>query len=727
MISIIIVNYHVKKELFDCIDSIYRSKPKTSFEIIVVDNDETKTVHGKLKKKFKKVIYIPNENKGFGQGNNVGVKKSKGEFLFFLNPDTKIFPNTIDSLVEFLNKNKNTAIVAPLLNDMQGIVYQQGSQELTPLRGIVVLSFINKIFPKNTIAKKYFLSDWDKKTTKEVDVVPGTAFMIRKNIFEEIAGFDENFFLYFEEFDLCKRVKELGWKIFIYPEAKVFHAWGSSTKHREDIINIFLKSRFYYFKKHYGIFQAIITETFLKVNKYALLLTFILLTGFYLRSYRIYETMPFIGDQGWFYLSARDLLLTGKIPLVGIATSHPWLHQGALWTYILTAGFSLFGYIPYTGAYISIFIDILAIFFMYKLGSLMFSQRIGIIASILYSVSPIVIFNARMPYHTSPIPLLTIFFLWTLVQWVRGEYKYFPFSILLLALLYNLEIATFPLAIAFFSILALGFLKKKIWVSKILNKKIAFYSVTAFLIPMFPMLIYDFDHGFPQTFRFLSWIGYKILIFFGYPPLYPEIASSNYAQIVNFAINFINKLIFLPSHYLAVAIMVLSIISLTTTLLNQILTKKYKIAYLLLGFIFIICFIGIIATKTTSDAYLPILFPTAIFIVAIFFDKLMHIKYIFTPFILLLLIVIMNAYSVTIRENGHEFSDRLNAAKKIVSLAQGRNYNLAGEGTGSEFSSFTMNYEYLTWWLGHAPSKEKEKLQLIISEEKDGIKITKKD
>ncbi|MBU4016670.1 glycosyltransferase family 39 protein, partial [Patescibacteria group bacterium] len=629
-----------------------------------------------------------------------------------------------DILIDFLNNHKKAAIVAPLLYNKNNDPYQlQGVKELTPFRAIVVFSFLNKLFPKNKVFQNYYLRDWDKKTTKEVDVIPGTAFMIRKNIFDKIGGFDEKFFLYFEEFDLCKRVKALGWKIFIYPQAKVFHAWGSSTRHRTDIKRIFLKSRFYHFKKHFGILPALFTEAFLRVNKYTFLLLLILIIGVFLRTYRIYETMPFIGDQAWFYLSARDMLLTGKIPLVGIESSHPWLHQGAFWTYILGLGFLGFGLSPYTGMYISIFLNILTILFMYKLGSLMFSQRLGIISSLLYAASPIVILSARMPYHTSPIPLLTLFYLWALYKWVKGYPKYFPVVILSLALLYNFEIAAFPLAIVFLIILFFGFCGKKKWAGAILTKKIGFYSTAAFLVPMLPMLIYDFGHGFPQTLRLLAWIGYKILVFFGYPPFHPEIASPNFTQMGYFIAGFTNRLIFLPNTYFAIILMVLSLGFFYKTLFDQFTAKKHKTSFVLLGLVFIISLAGIIATKTTSEAYLPILFPTSIFIIAIFFDKLLQKKYVLTSFILLLIIVIMNAYSVMMQEKGQSFYDRLAAAKKIVSQAQGRRYNLIGRGEGSQFSSFTMNYEYLTWWLGHAPSKEQTDLQFIISEDKKGIKV----
>ncbi len=243
LVSIIIVHYKVEKELLECLDSIKRSTPKTPYEIIVIDNSE--------------------KNVGFGAGNNLGAKKALGEFLFFLNPDTKVFPGVIDNLVEFIKKEKNVGIVSPLLLDKNNIPYKlQGSLKLTPFRAIMCLSFIEKYFSENRIYKNYYLFDWDKKTTKEVDVAPGTAFMIRKKIFEEVGGFDEKFFLFFEENDLCLQIKKLGYKMFINPNAKIIHLWGKSTERGESIKKIFQKSRFYYFQKHFGLFWAFLVEVF---------------------------------------------------------------------------------------------------------------------------------------------------------------------------------------------------------------------------------------------------------------------------------------------------------------------------------------------------------------------------------------------------------------------------------------------------------------------------------
>ena len=191
MLSIIIVNYKVKKQLIECIDSIYRYPPNQNYEIIVIDNDEKKTIGKNLNEKFPQVKYIESSgNLGYGGGCNLGAKYSKGNVLFFLNPDTKVFDSTLNNLFNFINKNKKVGIISPLLvhSNMEPFSLQ-GLRKLTPLRAIFSLSFINKFFPNNPISKNYWLKDWDKKAIQEVDVVPGTAFMIYKNLFKKVEGF----------------------------------------------------------------------------------------------------------------------------------------------------------------------------------------------------------------------------------------------------------------------------------------------------------------------------------------------------------------------------------------------------------------------------------------------------------------------------------------------------------------------------------------------------------
>jgi len=724
-VSIIIVNFKVKKELFACIKSIYDSKPKTKFEIIVVDNDSVNIIKKELYTKFKNVKYIKsNRNLGYGGGNNLGTKYASGEYFFFLNPDTIILNNVIDALSGFLDKNKNAGIVAPLLFDKSNKPYEfQGNLELTPLRGIVVLSFLSKVF-KN-IFNKYWITSENKNEIKEVFSIPGTAFVIRKNLFDKVIGFDERFFLFFEEHDICKRVKKEGYGIFIDSKAKVFHEWGASTKKGKDIKKIFERSRFLYFKKHYGIFKALFVESFLRINKFSFLMLLVLLSALFFRVYNLSQSMVFIGDQGWFYLSARDLLIQGKIPLVGITSSHTWLHQGPLWTYMLSFALFIFKFNPLSGAFLTAFFGVLTTFLIYRLGALMFSSRVGFIAALLYAVSPLIVYFDRMPFDPSPIPFFTLLYLFSIFKWLKGYANYFPLILLFIALLYNLELATFTLFFPFALLLFYGFIKKKEWINSLLNKKIIGYSLIALIIPMIPVIIYDFSNGFKQTVVFLGWTLYKPFSFLVKHQQGNLI--DNFHLVLNFLFVNIQRLIFQTNLVLAVFIFILSLIYLFYFV---VIKEKFKIdsSRFILLFLLIISILGILINQTPSDAYLPIIFPFVIFSIAIFFELLLKQKIIkYIAVILLAIVIILNSYDSYKNSNIGDLQDRVNAVDKIITLIGNKEYNLIGSGQGSQFKSFTMNYEYLLWYKGHPPVDNKVKLKIVVSETKNGIIIRKND
>jgi N-acetylglucosaminyl-diphospho-decaprenol L-rhamnosyltransferase len=253
IVSIIIVFYIGKKDIFDCIKSIKLSKPKVTYEIIVVDNGKDNQFKYLLNKMFHDVIYFKSPfNVGYGNGFNFGASIAKGKYLLSLNPDTEVFQDSIDKLVYFLNNHKETAVVSPNLVDEKNKIYQNlGTRELTPLKGIFVFSFISKIFRSNKISNNYWIKSNYIKKLKEVDTFPGYAFIIKKHVFNEVGKFDKNIFLYFEEQDIGKRIKDKGYKIFIDTEIKVKHKRSGRVNDKK-LEYYFKKSRYYYFKKHFG-------------------------------------------------------------------------------------------------------------------------------------------------------------------------------------------------------------------------------------------------------------------------------------------------------------------------------------------------------------------------------------------------------------------------------------------------------------------------------------------
>ena len=720
-VSIIIVHYKVKDRLFACLESIYNFKPKIEFEIIVVDNDEKKIIKKELLKKFPKVKYVESDrNVGYGSGNNLGAKQASGSYLFFLNPDTLIFKNTIDFLFNFLEVNKEVGIVSPLLVDKKEVPFVlQGTKELTPLRGIVCLSILNKIFPDNPISKNYWLKEWDHMNDKEMDVCPGTAFMVSAENFKKIGGFDEQFFLFFEEDDISKKIKNLGYKIYILSKARLFHEVGASTKQSENTSKFFAKSRFLYFKKNFGTFQALLVESFARINKFSALMVITLLAALFLRIYHLSQNMTFIGDQGWFYLSARDLLISGKVPLVGITSSHTWLHQGPLWTYMLSFVLFVSKFNPVSGAYLTILFGLLTTFLIYKLGTLMFSSRVGFVGAALWATSPLIIFFDRMPFDPSPIPFFVLLYMFSLFKWIKGDLKYFPFTIFLIAILYNLELATFTLVFPFGVLLLYGLIKRKDWAMNLLNGKTISISLIALLVPMLPIIVYDFSHGFKQTIVFIGWTLYKPFSF-----LIKHSSGSflvNFKMVINFVLVNLQKIIFQANLEIAVLIFVLSLVY-----LFYVNKKNFRVesAKFILLFLLVISLLGILVNQTPSDAYLPVMLPFLIFAIALLFDLFLNIKIIrYLAFLFLVVIVVSNGYLSLNNNYGYTLQERLNAVNKIISLTRNDKFNLVGRGQNSQFTSFIMNYEYLLWWKNRPVSKVNQKTKVFLLEDDKGIHV----
>lgn len=719
-LSIVFVYYNTPNEIVNAVKSIPRAADNICYEIIVVNNASSKQIPSPVIKN-KSIKFIKNtQNYGYGKALNQGMRQTIGEYVVLANSDIKFNKDAIKNMIDRIKKDDRIGVVGPMVTSKKGGVLQSiGGMPFLP-NALVVFSFLRKIWPFSRVNKKYHLHDLDKNREQYVDVIGGVCALVKKSVFEEVKGFDERFFMYFEEADFCYRIKQLGYQIVYYPKAKIVHLVGRSTTDKEWIQKTFEQSRFKFFQKYHGTLPALLAEGVLRFLAPNLILFTILAISAFINFYRLPELMAFIGDQGWFYLSARDMLLTGNIPLVGIASSHPWLHQGPLWTYILALIFWIFKFNPIAPAYFTVILGIITVWLMYKVGSGLFSKKAGAIAAALYAVSPFVVIQSRTPYHTSPIPLFTLLFIYSLYKWVKGSPIFFPLVILFLAILYNLELFTVVLWLVMFTVLIFGVLKKKKWVLPILNIKTLCFSALAFVIPMMPMLIYDLQNGFPQTVKFVAWIGYRTLRFFGLPSIHANAPSENLDLFLSTSVSYLKQLIFLPNETIALFIFILSLGFFLKKLLW--VRKKGDVSYAVLGLTLIISFLAYIVNKTPSEAYIPVFFPLIIFVIALFFENLMKPNFLKIPSVLLLIFILFfNAYSLISQDyfakKGYSFVDRLHRSKEIIKMAGGNKYNLIGKGEGSQFESFTMNYEYLTWWLGHGPSQKKEKMKFIIQED----------
>lgn len=215
-LSIVILNHNTKKLLKNCLNSIYKSNPKLSLEIIVSDNASTDGSVKMIKKHFHKAILLQGPNISFSSGNNRARKIVNGEYVLFLNSDTEVEDDTLDESIKYLDTNKQAGALTCKL------VLRNGKLDPDTRRRFSTpwISF-NRLFLGN--GKKYWYKDVDENTTHEVDSIQGAFFLTTKEILDKVGWFDENYYFDGEDLDLCFQIKKLGYKIIYYPKVKALH------------------------------------------------------------------------------------------------------------------------------------------------------------------------------------------------------------------------------------------------------------------------------------------------------------------------------------------------------------------------------------------------------------------------------------------------------------------------------------------------------------------------
>ncbi|MBI4686408.1 MAG: glycosyltransferase family 2 protein [Nitrospirae bacterium] len=263
LLSVVIVSYNTIGLLEACIRSVLSNLPTCS-EIIVVDNASTDGSSEMIKKTFSMVRLIENkENLGFGKANNQGITISRGQYILLLNSDAEIKPNAINIMINFIGEYPTIGMIGPRLLNDDGTT-QPSVSTLPNLWYVFLRMFrLKGLFPTflKTVALRYGLfghtvkSHFQSEANKalEVDFITGACMLIRRDVIEQVGMFDENFFMYVEDVDLCKRIKESGWKIYYYPESEIVHFGGRSSGGAcRDLSFVSYKSLYYYFRKHYG-------------------------------------------------------------------------------------------------------------------------------------------------------------------------------------------------------------------------------------------------------------------------------------------------------------------------------------------------------------------------------------------------------------------------------------------------------------------------------------------
>jgi GT2 family glycosyltransferase len=266
-ISIIIVNYNRFDLILNCLKSIFDNPPNHSFEVIVVDNASADNSAQNVEQNFKNVKLIKNQtNKGFATANNQALQIARGKFILFLNSDTIVLKDSIDILAEFLEKTPQAGLCAPKLLNTNGSI-QPNVYRFATFRSILARYTIFKYFGLFKKSRDFYrMRGFSYDSVAQIDRPMGAAMMAVKNALEKINNFDENFFFYFEDADLCLELKKTGFKIYFIPNSQIVHIGRASSKtlgsHKTDMM--FYRSMFYYFRKHKGRFNTFLFSLIFK-------------------------------------------------------------------------------------------------------------------------------------------------------------------------------------------------------------------------------------------------------------------------------------------------------------------------------------------------------------------------------------------------------------------------------------------------------------------------------
>jgi N-acetylglucosaminyl-diphospho-decaprenol L-rhamnosyltransferase len=225
-VSAVVVSFNAREHLLECVRSL-RAEGVT--DIVVPDNGSTDGSREALAAADPEARFVPTGgNLGYGSAANRGASVARGPLLLVLNPDVVVEPGTVKALVAGLERDASVGIVGPMIENPDGTLYPS-ARRFPSLVDSLGHAFLGKVWPGNRFTTRYRMLDWDHSEARPVDWVSGSCFLVRRSTWEAVGGFDEAYFMYVEDVDLCWRAREAGWTVAYEPAGRVVHVQGVSA------------------------------------------------------------------------------------------------------------------------------------------------------------------------------------------------------------------------------------------------------------------------------------------------------------------------------------------------------------------------------------------------------------------------------------------------------------------------------------------------------------------
>jgi GT2 family glycosyltransferase len=263
-LSIVIVSWNVRDLLHACLRALERDRRTVDMEVIVVDGGSGDGSANMVSQTFHWVDLIAlDENVGFPRGNNIGLARADGRYVMLLNPDAETLPGALGRMVRFMDEHPDVGAVGPqLLNPDHSV--QSSRRRFPTLRTAFVESTWLQPYAPAQALRHYYALDLPDNATADVDWVVGAALAVRGEVLSEVGNLDEGYFMYSEELDWCRRIKDAGWRVIYYPAAQIVHHVGKSSEQAVTARHIhFQRAKLRYFRKYHGVAAASLLRLFL--------------------------------------------------------------------------------------------------------------------------------------------------------------------------------------------------------------------------------------------------------------------------------------------------------------------------------------------------------------------------------------------------------------------------------------------------------------------------------
>lgn len=269
-LSVIILNYNVRYFLELCVLSVQKAIQNLDAEIIVIDNNSSDDSCTMMKQRFPNIKFIQNkENLGFPKGNNIGVAQAKGEYICILNPDTVVAEDTFEKILnsKLITHNSQLGIIGCKLIDGAGNFLPESKRGIpTPWVAFTKIFGLYKLFSKSSLFNKYYAQHLYENQTGKVDILVGAFMVMKRELYNELGGFDENCFMYADDIDLSYRALQNGKSNYYFADTTVIHFKGESTTRDQKYMKHFQEAMQFFYKKHFR--KSIVFDWMMQIGSF---------------------------------------------------------------------------------------------------------------------------------------------------------------------------------------------------------------------------------------------------------------------------------------------------------------------------------------------------------------------------------------------------------------------------------------------------------------------------